>query len=472
MFIGKKLIAPILICSCLVLAACSVMRGARVRKESYSHRETLARCEASKSARENVSIGAQLLAVDVSGYQSYETFETRLTAAEFCFSRALALSPDNYGATMWQGVASATAAKAALYSKRILNILRWSQYTRIAEGNIARAKALLGHAYMLRSGQLEALYHLADVAILEREFELASRFLSHTREAKHRTREVAVLEERIQQLGVEKAIPRYLARQWARKNPTFSLPVLRSQQVSGGKKFRVGVLSFGDSATGQALPAMLLTELQDTGRFLVFEGGGIRVGGQDLAPLTEASAQNFVDGYLSGTITRLSANEICFGIRLSNALSHHVLYARTVCSPVETRSAEIPVPKKQKLEALAQDVARSVKEIRASTIMGVDDALVYIDVGSSSGVVPGMVGYVLGTGSSVRDEAITESVVEYTGAEKATNSGVGDNEFVVGGVYIISVGETSCAGVFYREGVPTEERDIPYAIPGDTVYFK
>lgn len=471
-FAKSNLISVILVTACLALTACSFMRGGRVRKESQSQRKTLVRCETSHSARENVAIGNQILALDVSDYKYYEEFEARLDVANFCFSRALALSPDNYGATLSMGVASLTAAKATLYSRKIYDIFRRKHYTNLAEEHLDRAKSLLGHAYMLRSGQIEALYYLAEVAVLEREFEIASRYLSHMKKAKHRSREIATLVSEIRDLQAEKFLARFLAEYRATRNPTLSLPTLRSQQVSGGKKFRVGILSFGDSPSGLALPALLLTELQETGRFQIFEGGGIRVGGQDHAPLTEATARDFVDGYLSGTITKLSPNELCFGVRLSNALSHHVLYARSVCSPVEARSAEILVPKKEKLVALALDVARAVKEIQASTITGVDDAMVYIDVGAESGVIPGMVGYVLGTGSSVKDESITESVVEYTGVEKATNTGSGDNEFVVGGVYIISVGESSSAGIFYREGVSVEERNVPYAIPGDTVHFK
>lgn len=456
----------------LGLTACSFGRGAQARKESRSHREALVQCEASHSTRENVAMGRQSLALGYSAYRYYEEYEAGVSVASYCFSRALALSPDNYDATLSMGVAWLTAAKAAHYYRKFYEFWKAKHYDRIASEHLERAKHLLGRAYMLRSGQLEPLFYIAEVAVLEGDYELAHRYLTYLAESKYRTFEVLAIERRMQSLQSEKSLPRTLARYVARKNPTFSLPTPRAQQVSGGKKFRVGFFSFADSPSGRALPAMLLTELQETGRFQIFEGGGIRVGGQDLAPLTEGTASDFVDGYLSGTITKLSPKEICFSIRLSNALVHQVLYDRSVCSPVEARSSEILVPSKEKLEALAQDVARSIKEIRSSTITGVDDAMVYIDVGATSGVIPGMVGYVLGTGSSVGDQDITESVMEYTGAESVTSAGYGDNELIVGGVYIVSVGEESCAGIFYREGVPIEEREAPYAIPGDTVYFK
>lgn len=457
----KRIISAMLISSGCVLLACSHVRNARLQEQLRARAPTLVQCEISHNAHDIINIGTQLLLTDYSRKTHYEAVEARLIVARFCFARALALSPNNYGATLATGVASLVAAKAALY---------YNRGPELAAEHLAQAKALLGSAYMLRAGQLEPLYYLAEVAVLEDEIDLALWFLSPLELASHKPLDVMILKSRVLEIQA-KGI--HATRRKYKKKPLVSMPALRNQHVGGGKRFRIGLLSFGDSPSGRALPAMLLSELQKTGRFQVFEGGGIRVNGQEDAPLTEATADGLVDGYLSGTIAKVSGNEVCFETRLSNALSHHVLYARPVCAPLEKRSDEVVAPKREKLEALAQDIARSIKEIRAGTITGVDNAVVYIDTGTTSGVLPGMVGYVLGTGSSVKDESITESVVAYTGVKETLESiRASANDFIVGGVYIISVEEGSCTGIFYREGVPVEEQKTPYAIPGDTVYFK
>src|SRR5687767_12198586 len=74
-------------------------------------------------------------------------------------------------------------------------------------------------------------------------------------------------------------------------------------RVLSQREFRLGAFDFGRaeqgaSELGNAIPAMLLTELRNGGRFATYEGGNLRF--SDSEPLNEANASQYMDGYLSG----------------------------------------------------------------------------------------------------------------------------------------------------------------------------
>lgn len=236
--------------------------------------------------------------------------------------------------------------------------------------------------------------------------------------------------------------------------------------------FRVGALDFGTRSEGvpdvslaAALPSMLLTELQGTSRFTVHDGGGIRVGG-NLAAMTEDTAKEYVDAYLSGTITSLTATDVCFDVRLSNAVNHAVLFTRSACTKVSIEAgppAPLKIhPERAALTLLAQDIARAIKPIGSARVIAADGHLVFIDKGQESDVMPGMVAYIVATGEAANQAELHRDVQTYAAIDTATVGGI-SLPVIVGEVYIASVESNYSVGYLYLGD---------YAMPRDTVYFK
>lgn len=228
------------------------------------------------------------------------------------------------------------------------------------------------------------------------------------------------------------------------------------------KRFRLALLNFGEGQLAQALPAVLLTALEQTGRFTVFEGGGIRTSGDKFkdAAITEATARESVDGYLSGTITSESATEVCFDIRLENAVNHAVMFTRATCTKYRSGNG-VMVPERDAINRLADEVSRSIKQIGHARVTSVDSRVIYLNKGSSAGVVEGMVAYLVASAETVTDNQIHLSVFKYTGIDPSSVSS--DGALVVGNLYIIAVEDKYSVGWLY---------DGDYALPGDSVFFK
>ena len=254
------------------------------------------------------------------------------------------------------------------------------------------------------------------------------------------------------------------------------LPLVNAQRprprIQLQREFRLGTFDFGKIAgdtheLGITIPAMLLTELRDGGRFAIYEGGNIRTSGRVLSvtgdqtkgfPLNEGNAHEYVDGYLSGTLTSFTNQQACFDLRLSNALTQEVLYARTVCVAI-ANDGRVDRPA---VKRIAEEIARAVKQVGNSKVTSADGALVFCDKGAEAGVARGMVAYVVGTGDTVQDPEIHQAVQRYTDADPAQLA-IATTPIVVGEIYIISVEDRYSVGVLYRGD---------YAIPGDTVFFK
>lgn len=243
------------------------------------------------------------------------------------------------------------------------------------------------------------------------------------------------------------------------------------------REFRLGTLDFGRAAgdsheLSTVIPAMLLTELRDGGRFSIYEGGSIRAGGRIASygggnvrvesmkslPLNEDNASEYVDGYLSGTVTTLSAPQACIDLRLSNAVTHEVLYARAACVPVAADGhVDRPAVKR-----IAEEVARAIKQVGNGKVTSADGGLVFCDKGAQAGVSRGMVAYLVATGDTVSDAAIHREVQRYTGVDPAQLAMVA-TPVIVGEMYIVSVEDQYSVGLLYKGS---------YALPGDTVFFK
>ena len=231
------------------------------------------------------------------------------------------------------------------------------------------------------------------------------------------------------------------------------------------KTFRIGTLDFGttskdqESQLNKSVPAALLTELKHTDRFSIYEAGAIRAQGL----FSEGNADALVDAYLSGKITRVTSREVCFDVWLSNAHSHEVLYAQSMCAKLTAGTGEVSDSgtrdvDREAVQRLAQEVARSVKKVGSGQVTSVNDDLVYIDKGAQSDVLAGMVAYLVATGDTTKDEGIHKMVAEFSGTKP-----VGLPDAVVGQVYIVSVEPDYCVGRLFRGD---------YALPGDTVFFK
>jgi curli biogenesis system outer membrane secretion channel CsgG len=233
------------------------------------------------------------------------------------------------------------------------------------------------------------------------------------------------------------------------------------QRILVQREFRLGTFDFGKAAgeaseLGDIIPAMLLTELRDGGRFAIYEGGNIRTGGSE--PLNEGNASQYVDGYLSGTLTTVGGQQACLDLRLSNAVTHEVLYTRSVCIAVEDdRRVDRGAVKR-----IAEEIARAVKQVGNGKVTSTDGQIVFCDKGSRAGVSRGMVAYIVATGDTVADRAIHDEVQRYTGVDPAQLSTVAA-PVIVGEMYVVSVDERYSQGLLYKGN---------YVLPGDTVFFK
>ncbi len=230
-------------------------------------------------------------------------------------------------------------------------------------------------------------------------------------------------------------------------------------RISSAREFRLGVFDFGEG-TGDAsdladiIPAMILTELRYGARFSIFEGGTIRLRKD---PLNEENAKEHVDGVLSGTVTMVSPQQVCFDLRLANAVNYEVLYSRNVCVPV----VEQRLSDRSSLKRVADDIERSIKRVAYGKVTSADDKVVFCDKGSNAGVQRGMVAYVVATGDVVQDPEIHRRVKEYAAATDRPT--IGAAPVVIGEMYIIAVEPEYSVGIIHRGS---------YMVPGDTVFFK
>ena len=108
--------------------------------------------------------------------------EGELSAAADCYGRALQLAPDNYAANFGLGVS---------YMGRAKNIASKTDRKRIAL--LSSAKRMLGRAYALRHGHLEALFYLAELAVHEDDFNRAKTYLEVLKKRGYKPGPVAAL---------------------------------------------------------------------------------------------------------------------------------------------------------------------------------------------------------------------------------------------------------------------------------------
>ncbi len=248
--------------------------------------------------------------------------------------------------------------------------------------------------------------------------------------------------------------------------PPLVNPQQQRPRILFQREFRLGTLAFGKIAgdtreLGTAIPAMLLTELRDGGRFAIYGGGRISSAKLEFTkelPLNEENASDYVDAYLSGTLTSVSGQQTCLDLRLSNAVTQEVLYARTVCVAIASDGRV----DRAAIKRIAEEIARAVKQVGHGKVISADGQLVFCDKGAQAGVSRGMVAYLVGTGDTVHDPAVHREVQHYTGADPAQLA-TATTPIVVGEMYIVSVEDQYSVGVLYKGS---------YAIPDDTVFFK
>lgn len=108
--------------------------------------------------------------------------EWPLEQAAQCFERALTFAPDQYDAVLGAGITYLALARAILRN----NTSRSEQYLLIA-------KTQLGRAYFLRHGSREALYYLAEAALLEENSRDALVFLAPLQRSGYRPGPVSAM---------------------------------------------------------------------------------------------------------------------------------------------------------------------------------------------------------------------------------------------------------------------------------------
>jgi len=233
-----------------------------------------------------------------------------------------------------------------------------------------------------------------------------------------------------------------------------------------GKNFRIVVLDFGakestDTGLERTLAAMVLTELKNDKRFAVYDGGIARRG--DVL-VNEENAKESADAYLTGTVTARHQDEVCLDLRLANAVSREVLFARWECAKLKAGEKEWPAntTERQKITRMAQDISRTIKKLEPAKVVSADGRMVVINKGSSDDVLRGMPAYIEDTGSSIGESAIDDVVRSLSGI-KPEKSGLRAPPAIVGQLYILSVEDYRSIAILF---------DGERALPGDTVVFK
>jgi tetratricopeptide (TPR) repeat protein len=108
------------------------------------------------------------------GLRSPGSGDHRYVPAANCFFRALELNPENYSANVGLGVTHLARAKRAKRKSTARTTF------------LTTAKRALGKAYMVRHGPMEVLYYLAEVAMVEDDYETANDYLHELEQSKHK----------------------------------------------------------------------------------------------------------------------------------------------------------------------------------------------------------------------------------------------------------------------------------------------
>lgn len=197
-----------------------------------------------------------------------------------------------------------------------------------------------------------------------------------------------------------------------------------------------------------AIPAMLVDEMHEQGRFAVFSGSAFN----------ENAAKSHVDGYLTGTVIKVSKEQVCFELRLANAHSYELIYTRYACVPLEKDQ----LPRRDSVKRVAQELGRAVKKVGGGQVTGVDGALVYINRGETAGVVRGMVAYVVASSERGSDATMLTTLKDYSAvAPSSLRSRAAP--IIIGQIYILSTEDDFSIGKLY-EG--------DYVLAGDNLFFK
>lgn len=301
--------------------------------------------------------------------------------------------------------------------------------------------------------------------------------------------------------------------------PPIAKPAPVRPALSVYEHFRIGALNFGDAREygmrtneqstpvdnmGRMLPAMLLSELETTGRFAVYEAGAIRAGSGFKPVLSEATATGMVDGYLSGTITGwdTTLGQVCADVRLSNAYNHEIMHTSHLCMTASISPDKMGIDRAS-LKKLAQEIARAVKRIGYARVIGAEGRRVLVDKGTRNGIKRGMVAYLRDTGSAEQDTIVHAFVSEFTGvanpAEPVADMGStpATSDTAAGGVANGVTGGVANPVELSQPALnSTAQRQLPqvigeliiihadeysslaelvrggYALPNDTVFFK
>lgn len=409
-----------------------------------------------KGVDEVVRIGSEYLAKEAYG------------KASSCFQHVLEREPGNYETNLRLGVTYLLRARTSIAANAERRA--W----------LEQAKQHLGRAYMIRQSDSEAIYYLAEVAVALRNYNVAREFLkvipgpavqggpalTLLGYVEKRTGNLAAAQQYFELAKNEHApdaTTEYLMKSSQDAAPPIPLPVAGRRSLVPYREFRVMVMHFSQPARATpsehttAIPAWLITELKKTtpGRFSVYEMGNVGTSGEkETLVVNRDNAKDFVDGYIEGTITPSAIpGNVCFTVRLANAQSHEVMYARSEC--VNPNSARLGT----ELGQIAHDLEQAIEPTARSQVKKVDGDLVALEFPKDKQISRGMVAYL----EPPRDPAVEqlyEKVRDYTKESRPRFP----EQPVVGELYILyaDIKARRAIGKVYKG----------YAQPGDEVTFK
>lgn len=236
------------------------------------------------------------------------------------------------------------------------------------------------------------------------------------------------------------------------------------QRLVHYKELRVAVLDFtpwygekGDHS--KTIPAILLSELETGGRFSSHESAGFQ-------GKIDGSGDKYIDMYVSGTVVSMTSNQICVEVRMSNSVSHEILYSKLHCI------ANQEPGRRKNIKVIANEIAKSVDKdnISLGTVLGVDGKMVILDRGTKVGVKPGMIADLMAASErldTARHPVLYNRILDYTKllAEEGLirKQPLSEVPIIVGSVFIVSVAEGYSMGVLFRGD---------YASPDDKARFR
>ena len=140
-----------------------------------------------------------------------------------CYSRALLVAPDSYDAKLGLGITYLARARGM------------DERADTREPMLTAAKRALGEAYMVRQGPFEPLYYLAEVAVLEKDYDSANKFLKVLHESRAKFAPVAAMMGYIAEKQGDSERAKELYREAVQAGQPYETVLFASAKLKGGR---------------------------------------------------------------------------------------------------------------------------------------------------------------------------------------------------------------------------------------------